>query len=267
MTQNLTKLSLASMLGLVACAGPSESYIPFCSGFRHEPRAAVIDPSKVQKPKDPKIVYGVSNNGSFSQLGTRKYDFSTDHSADLNNSYQVAYFESNTKGLPIEIVDGATSVDLGLARVAASGDSVLVRPLYSSAHRYILDNDLYAQRNRGFSSSPVYLDDQFAGSDDPERVKREEGMVVSSLLRWAWGWDVFTPLRNTANNVRDYSNQVVKDALGSNSDFDYTGRRIVLGYNIPVDRFYLEFDFWADIANPDQNGVSIQMSLPFGTRN
>lgn len=269
MTKNLTKLSLVSMLGLGACAGSSESFTSLYSGFRHEPRVAVLDPSKIQKPTGSRYnIQGVSSNGNSSQLGTRKYDFSTDQNRDLETSYQHAYFESYAKGLPIEIVDKATSVDFGLARVAASGDSVLVRPLYSSAHRYNLDNDLSAQRNRDFYSPPqIYFDDQFSRSDDIERVKREEGMVVSSLLRWVWDWDVFTPLRNTANDVRDYSNKVVKDTLGSNSDFDYTGRRVVLGYNIPIDRFYLEFDFWADVANPDQNGVSIQMSLPFGTRN
>lgn len=278
MTNKLTNLSLAAILGFGACAGSREAYKPFYPNYRDELKLEATTPKNPPKPSKPGYLllnkaFSNQSNVSSQTSSATNYDLFPESNRDLGDrSASQANFDSYVTGLPVQLVDDSTSVDFGLARVAASGDSVFVRPLYSSPHRFTLDNELASQRNLPYSDSmppPVYFDNQDSFGrldDDPEKVRREEGIVISSLLKWAWGWDVFSPLRNTANDVSDCSKQFVRDTLGSNSDFDYTGRRIILGYNIPIDRFYLELDLWADVADIDRSGIAIHMTLPFGTR-
>ncbi len=274
MTKNLTNLSLVAILGLGACAGQREEYRPFYLFSKDEVKRDSSSTTPSTKPNGSLFSYNQTNSSSpqSAGFGNNIYDFNQrnrDLEVQLNPQN---YFDSYAKDLPAELVDDSTSVDLGFARVAASGDSVLLRPIYSPAYRISLDNDLTFQKYKGNSRqemSSFYFENQdsFNGlDDDPERIRREEGVAISSLLRWIWDWDVLRPLKNTADEVKAYSNEVVRDTLGPNSDFDYTGRRIVLGYNIPIGNFYLECDLWAEVADLDQNGLIIHMTLPIGAR-
>ncbi|MBM3232132.1 hypothetical protein FJZ21_02010 [Candidatus Pacearchaeota archaeon] len=276
MTNKLTNLSLAAILGLGACAGSGHNFRPWAPFFNGESNVVAVEPVKGSDAGQTgqKSLYGPNSNILYS----RNNDYGSPNSMnrDLDNSsVHQANFDSYITGLPVQIADNSTSVDLGIARLApsSSGELVLLRPIYSHTYKISLDNGINLRRYQDNTTdsfpNPIYFQHQdsfMTFDDDPQRVEREEGVVISSLLKWVWGWDVFSPIRNTANGVRDYSDGVVKDTLGSNSNVDFTGRRVILGYNIPIsDRFYLEVQGWADMADIDQSGIAIQMSLPFGT--
>lgn len=266
-----SKISLAAILGFASC----ESQNNYSSFF---PRMVVEDTPI--NPPDKNDVSVKKSSKSFFGYTLLPINSSFNHQADISGPsenlrdelYAPNYFGAMVSGLPGEIVDPSTSVDLGVAMVAAKGDSLFFRTLYSPAYELSLHDDLRLRRYSDDSRkdvNPLFFNryEDIRDVDDPERIEREEGMVVSSLLKWIWDWDLFTPLRNTANEVRAYSNEIVRDTLGPNSEIDYTGKRVVFGYNVPIDSFYLEFDAWAEIDDPKaNNGLTIQMVMPFGIR-
>mgnify|MGYP001614503227 FL=1 len=269
--KKLKSMSLAAILSLGACVNVDAVPVrPFYSNLGDS-----LDTTITSSPNSPangsvpvssshtlNVVYGASvqNNSNL-----QSYEF-----YDSKQEQQKSTLTNHLLGLPQELTRQDTSLDTGLVQIAVSNDdSLTVRPKYSQAYDFSLRANRLRIQEITHSEVPTYSDFRFRDDglndlpeDDFERVKYEEGVVISALTRFVWDLSIFKPARVVADQAKDYSNAAVRSVFGSHSEIDYSGGRLVFGFTgMSTDYFDLEFNAWAEISGSNEKGIIIEFSF------